>query len=88
MADNPNNPNNLNHFDIRDKPSDDNIRDEVINIRLPREQYEILRLLIRERQAFNYFKTRVNGLWIWAIGATVIATWTFWDKIYPFFVKV
>ena len=72
-------------FDIHNKPSDDNARDEVINIRLPRADYEILRKMIDERIASSWFENWVRGHWVWVIGGGILTIILLWDKVHLIF---
>lgn len=46
----------------------DNEKDEVINVRLPRKEYEMLREIIEERQAMNGLRKFLQTKVFWLAG--------------------
>lgn len=54
--------------------------DEVIDVRMPRSDYKIMREMIADRKSTNYVMRRVKNFSLWLSG--VIAAWFFLgDKI-------
>jgi hypothetical protein len=65
-----------------------NKQDEIVNVRLPRSEYEILRTLIQERETYRNVITTFKTHWIWAVGGGFLTLYTFWDKIHVIFAGV
>lgn len=61
---------------------EDNKEDEVITFKLPRKEAEIIRQMIRERQAMNYIKGWVSTWWVWMVAGGILSVWALWDKIF------
>lgn len=61
---------------------DDYKQDEVINVKLPRSQYEILREVIRREEAYNYWANRLKSTWIFIAGGGILTLWLLWDRIH------
>lgn len=59
----------------------DNDQDEIINIRLPRKDYETMRQLIAERQTMGHVKAIVTSSWVWVVAGGLLAVFALWDKI-------
>ncbi len=70
-------------FNIDNSPRDDNKSDEVINVRLPRAEYEILRKVIKREEALGWVAS-----WALWVGGPLLALFLLWDRIQLFFVKV
>jgi hypothetical protein len=61
---------------------EDNKDDEVITFKLPRRDAEVVRQMIREREAMNYIKGWFTTWWVWMVAGGVISVWTLWDKVF------
>jgi hypothetical protein len=62
--------------------SDDLLKDdEIVIVKLPRDEYEIVRQMIKERQAMNLIKGWLTTWWVWVVAGSVLSVWTLWDKI-------
>lgn len=60
---------------------DDFKEDELISIKLPRQQYELLKKMIEREQAYNWIKNTLSNNWIWVVGGGVLTFWLLFDKI-------
>lgn len=60
---------------------EDNKDDEIINVKLPRKDYETVRQIIRERQAMGFIKSWLTTSWVWVVAGGVLTVWALWDKI-------
>jgi hypothetical protein len=64
---------------------DDFKEDELIDIRLPRKQYETLKLMIEREQAYNWFINTIKNNWLWVVGGGVLSIWLLYDKFHILF---
>jgi len=62
--------------------------DEFITVELPKEDYEVLKEIIKEREAYNYLTSKLKSLWIWAVVSGAISIFILWDHIKVLFIKV
>lgn len=62
--------------------SDDDFKeDELISIKLPRAQYEILKTMIKREQAYNWFKKALTNSGLWVVGGGILTLLLLYDKI-------
>jgi hypothetical protein len=62
--------------------SDDLLKDdEIITVKLPRKDYEIMRKLIRERETMDNVTAAIKSFWIWGLAGSILTVWALWDKI-------
>lgn len=61
---------------------DVNKEDEIITLKLPRKEAELVRQMIRERQAMNYFKGWLTTWWVWIVAGGVLTCWALWEKLF------
>lgn len=54
--------------------------DEIIDVKLPRKDYEIMREMIRKQAALGWLGQYVRNILLVAIGG-FITLFTFWDSI-------
>lgn len=54
---------------------DDYKSDEMINVRLPRKDYELLRTILTEREAKNWLTAKLSSWWIFGLGAGALVLW-------------
>lgn len=59
----------------------DNYDDQVITVKLPRKDYEIMRLLIKREQTLNNVTNILRSSWVWIVGGGILTLWLLWDKI-------
>lgn len=62
----------------------DNKNDEIINVKLPRSQYDILREVIRREEAYNYWTARIKSSWVFVVGGGILTIFLLWDKIHDY----
>jgi hypothetical protein len=55
--------------------------DELINIKLPRSQYELLKVMIKREQAYNWFTNWMRNNVLWVIGGGILTFLLLYDKI-------
>jgi predicted DNA-binding protein (MmcQ/YjbR family) len=65
-----------------------NKQDEIVTVRLPRSEYDILRTLIQERETYRNVVTLAKTHWIWIVGGGVLTLYTLWDKLHMLLVGV
>ncbi len=63
-------------FQIRDSSRED----EIIDVKLPRKDYEIMREMIRKQEALGWLGRYFRNVILVAIGG-FITLFTFWDSI-------
>lgn len=56
-------------------------QDELIEIKLPRKEYLMLREMLQERSAYSWLTNKLKSLWIFAVAAGVLTIWALGDKI-------
>lgn len=66
------------------EPNNDFREDEIIEIKLPREEYKILKNIIEREKAFNWFKRSIKNSTIWIIGGGAVTFLLLYDKINVF----
>ena len=59
----------------------ENEEDEIIAVRIPRHEYEVLRRMIQREESFTFLYAWVRSWFVWTIIGGVIALLTFWDKL-------
>lgn len=62
--------------------------DEFVIVKLPKEDYQLLKDMIKERSAYNYLTAKLKSWWVWGVVGGLVTVLTFWDSIKPIFVKV
>lgn len=55
--------------------------DELIEIKLPRSDYEVLKAMIEREQAFNWLKRSVKASAIWIVGGGAVTFLLLYEKI-------
>lgn len=64
------------------EPVDDiNKDDEIINVRLPRSEYEMLRTILKRETAYSIVGKKLLNYWIYIVGGSALGVFAFWDKI-------
>lgn len=62
--------------------SDDDFKDEeLISIKLPRSQYEMLKKMIKREEANEWFVNSLKNSWIWIVGGGILTLIMLWDRI-------
>lgn len=64
----------------------DNTEDEVVEVRLPRSQYKVLRHMIEREEAFGFFKKWIYTNWIYIVGTLMLSGIYFYDQIHNFII--
>lgn len=54
--------------------------DEIIDVKLPRSEYDTLRELLKREEAYNYFTSKVKSFWVWTVAGGVLTVWALWDQ--------
>lgn len=60
---------------------DFNKNDEVIEVRLPRRDYENLRLILERERTYSNISRSLKSLWIWGVAGGILSVWALWDGI-------
>lgn len=66
-------------MDINDM---DNKGDEIINIKMPRKDYIVLREMIERERTYSWIKSSVRSLWVWALAGGLLTVISLSDKIF------
>lgn len=59
--------------------------DELVNIKLPRSQYDLLKKLLHREQAYSWFSGIISSSWVWVVAGGLFAVWGLYDKIHLLF---
>ena len=59
--------------------------DEVINVRLPRKDYELLREILVRENAYSWLGNRIRSFWVFVIAGGLLATFTLGEKLIGIF---
>ena len=62
--------------------------DEIINVKLPRAKYEILRKIIAREEAMGWLESKWRTHWVWVIGGGLVTIFVLWDRIQALVAKV
>lgn len=46
-----------------------------------KEELEVLKAIIKEREAYNLFMNKIKSTWIWVIAGGVVTLLVLWEKI-------
>lgn len=60
--------------------SEDFKADEIIDVRLPRKDYELLRKILTEREAKNWLTAKLASWWVFGVGAGALALWKLYSE--------
>lgn len=60
---------------------DDFKEDELINIKLPRKQYEVLKVMIEREQTYDRLTSMLKSSWIWIVGGGILTIILLYDRI-------
>lgn len=55
--------------------------DELINIKLPRRQYEVLKNMIEREQSYDRLTSTLKSSWIWIVGGGILTLFLLWDRL-------
>ena len=66
---------------------DDNKNDEIIDVKLPRKDYEIMRQMIRKQEALGWLGAYVRNVLLVAVGG-FLTLFAFWDSIKLFLSQI
>lgn len=61
---------------------DDFKDDELINIKLPRKQYEMLKDIIAREEAYNWFTSALRSSWLWIVGGGILTLILLYDRLH------
>jgi len=61
---------------------EENFKDDVlIEIKLSRSQYVVLKNMLRREEAYGTFVGMIKSNWIFIVAGGVLSLWALWDKI-------
>lgn len=55
--------------------------DEIIIVKLPRAQYEILRTVLKREEAYNWVGNTLRSSWVWVAAGGLLSVIALWDTI-------
>lgn len=62
--------------------NDDDFKDqELIEIKLSRSQYAVLKNMLKREEAYGTFVGMIKSNWIFVVAGGVLSLWALWDKI-------
>lgn len=56
--------------------------EELVNIKLPRKEYEILKTMIKREEASQWFVNYMKSSWVWIVGGGILSVILLWDRIH------
>lgn len=56
--------------------------DQLISIKLPRSQYELLKTIIEREEAYNWFINRLRNNLVWVVAGGILTIFMLYDKIH------
>lgn len=59
---------------------EENHNDEIINVRLPRKDYEIIRKVIERERTYSWLGAWFRSGWVWAVVGTSILVMTAYEQ--------
>lgn len=62
--------------------NDDFKHDEIIDVKLPRKDYELLRTILTEREAKNWLTAKLASWWVFGLGAGALALWKLYHEVF------
>lgn len=61
--------------------------DELINIKLPRKEYEVLKVLIEREQTYSRLTNSLKSSWIWVVGGGILTLIMLYDRFHVGVIK-
>lgn len=58
----------------------DNQKDEIIDVRLPREDFEQLREILARERSYKWFTSKVKSNWIFVVGGGLLTFLLLYEK--------
>ena len=55
--------------------------DELIDIRLPRNEYQVLKEMLKREEALGWFKSWIRTWWVWIGIGGIISIITLFEKL-------
>lgn len=55
--------------------------DEIIEVKLPRKDYETLRDILARENAYTWFKSTMRSWWVWSVAGGILSIFMFFDTI-------
>lgn len=60
---------------------DDFKQDEIIDVKLPRKDYQLLKKILEEREAKNWLTAKIASWWVFGLGAGALVLWQIWNEL-------
>ena len=67
---------------------DDYKNDELVTVKLPRGDLEIVRAVIEREKAYNWLTGTLKHNWIWAVAGGALAVYGLWDKLHALLIGI
>jgi len=61
--------------------------DELINIKLSRDKYEVLKNMIEREQSYSRLTGMLKSSWLWVVGGGILTFYLLWDRFLHIGVK-
>lgn len=55
--------------------------DELVDVRLPRKDYDMLRSILERENAYSWLTSRLRSWWVFAVAGGIITLISFWDTV-------
>ena len=56
--------------------------EELVVIKLPRKEYEVLKVMIEREQTYDRLTGMLKSSWIWVVGGGVLTLILLWDRFH------
>ena len=60
---------------------------ELISIKLSRNEYQTLKSIIEEREAYSLIVAKIKGFWLWTVVTIALSVFAMWEYLKPLFIK-
>lgn len=60
--------------------NDDFKNDELIEVKLSRDQYQVLKEMIKRDQAYDWLTKKLKSNWLFVVGGGALTLWALYDK--------
>lgn len=67
---------------------DDFQDDELIEVKLPRSDYQLLKTMLKEREAKNWMTAKISSWWVFGLGTGALVLYNLSDKIHTLIIGI
>lgn len=63
-------------------PDELNRDDEIVEVKLPRGDYEVLRDVLEREKTYSYISRRLKSTWVWVVAGGILSLFALWNLIF------